>query len=39
MPEHLLAQLAGNSAYEVTRFEVAVPSLEDIFVTVVEGHG
>lgn len=34
-PEDLLAHLVGNPAYHVTRFEVAVPSLDDIFVTVV----
>ncbi len=34
-PDDLLAQMAGNSAYHVTRFEVAVPSLNDIFIAVV----
>jgi ABC-2 type transport system ATP-binding protein len=35
-PDDLLAQLVGNPAYQVTRFEVAVPSLNDIFISVVE---
>jgi ABC-2 type transport system ATP-binding protein len=34
-PDDLLAQLAGNPAYRVTRFEVAVPALNDIFIAVV----
>jgi ABC-2 type transport system ATP-binding protein len=34
-PDNLLAQLAGNPAYRITRFEVAVPALNDIFITVV----
>jgi ABC-2 type transport system ATP-binding protein len=38
-PEDLLAQLVGNPAYHVTRFEVAVPALDDIFVTVVNKKG
>jgi ABC-2 type transport system ATP-binding protein len=33
--DDLLAQLAGDPSYKVTRFEVAVPSLTDIFITVV----
>jgi ABC-2 type transport system ATP-binding protein len=35
-PDDLLTHLAGNSAYQVTRFQVAVPSLDDIFITVVD---
>jgi ABC-2 type transport system ATP-binding protein len=35
-PDDLLAQLAANRDYRVTRFEVAVPSLNDIFITVVD---
>ena len=34
-PDDLLAHIAGNSAYHLKRFEVAVPSLDDIFITVV----
>lgn len=34
-PEDLLAQLVGNPEFRVSRFEVAVPSLNDIFITVV----
>ena len=34
-PADLLAHLAGNTAYHVQRFEVAVPSLNDIFIAVV----
>lgn len=34
-PDDLLSQLAGNAAYSVTRFEVAIPSLNDIFISVV----
>jgi ABC-2 type transport system ATP-binding protein len=33
--EELLARLASDPGYRVTRFEVAVPSLNDIFITVV----
>ena len=36
-PDKLLTNLAGNPAYRLTRFEVAVPSLNDIFIAVVEG--
>ena len=35
-PDDLLAQLVGNPAYQVTRFEVAVPSLNDIFIAVAD---
>jgi ABC-2 type transport system ATP-binding protein len=35
-PDDLLTRLAGNPAYQVTRFQVAVPSLDDIFITVVD---
>jgi len=34
-PDDLLGYLAGNADYHISRFEVAVPSLDDIFVTVV----
>jgi ABC-2 type transport system ATP-binding protein len=33
-PDDLLAQLARDPAYQLTRFEVAVPSLNDIFISV-----
>jgi ABC-2 type transport system ATP-binding protein len=36
MPDELLAQVAGKPDYRVTRFEVAMPSLNDIFITVVD---
>lgn len=35
-PDDLLAHLVGNPAYRLTRFEVAVPSLNDIFITIVD---
>jgi ABC-2 type transport system ATP-binding protein len=35
-PDDLLAHIAGNPNYHLSRFEVAVPSLNDIFITVVE---
>jgi ABC-2 type transport system ATP-binding protein len=34
--DELLAQVAGQPGYRVTRFEVAMPSLNDIFITVVD---
>ncbi len=33
-PDDLLDQLAQDPAYQITRFEVAVPSLNDIFISV-----
>jgi len=35
-PDALLAQVAGQPGYRVTRFEVAVPALNDIFISVVD---
>jgi ABC-2 type transport system ATP-binding protein len=35
-PEDVLTQLAVNPTYRLSRFEVAVPSLNDIFITVVD---
>jgi ABC-2 type transport system ATP-binding protein len=37
-PDELLAQFAGEPGYRVTRFEVAVPSLNDIFITVADAE-
>lgn len=36
-PRSLMASIASTPAYEVDRFELAVPSLNDIFIRVVEG--
>jgi ABC-2 type transport system ATP-binding protein len=35
-PEDMLTHLAVNSSYQLSRFEVAVPSLNDIFITTVD---
>jgi ABC-type uncharacterized transport system ATPase subunit len=37
-PDELLAQFAGKPGYHVTRFEVAVPSLNDIFIAVADAR-
>lgn len=36
-PRSLMGAMANTSSYEVDRFELAVPSLNDIFIRVVEG--
>ena len=35
-PDDLLDQLARDPVYQLTRFEVAVPSLNDIFISVAQ---
>jgi ABC-2 type transport system ATP-binding protein len=37
-PQHVLRTLATRPDMEIERFEIATPSLDDVFIAVVEGH-